>query len=272
MLEPIPSSQNLSSYYSEIDSDEETFTPSSFSTTALATNNHSTSQLPQHSHSSGDSDGELSEEEKNVGMIVEGLRETHVELVKTQSIEALQRFTRSDSTHFSLDSTKTRQNLIDELLKSERAHLQSLDSLVESYIKPIRLESILPAHTDQEIFSNIELIRSWNATFLRSLDVHLSCGDSFADLFVEMSPLLRQLYTQYYENYFHALEAYRKSMLKKNFRTFIERKQKDIAENKTKNLLPLLFLPIQRTTAYRSFFSSILKKTERSPADRTFLQ
>ena len=79
-----------------------------------------------------------------------------------------------------------RLRVIRELLESEKAHVKALDIVVERYIRPLTQNDIAEFSTIRAIFSNLELIRNWNSTFLANLEAHLECGDTFGDLFMEM--------------------------------------------------------------------------------------
>ena len=79
-----------------------------------------------------------------------------------------------------------RLRVIRELLESEKAHVNALGIVVERYLRPLIQTGILEFSTIRAIFSNLELIRNWNQTFLAALEAHLECGDTFGDLFMEM--------------------------------------------------------------------------------------
>ena len=61
---------------------------------------------------------------------------------------------------------------------------------------------------------------------------------------------MRQLYTQYSENYDNAMVTYEKAKKNRAFAQFLEKTQKDT--NEQKDLLTYLFLPVQRMLAYDS--------------------
>jgi hypothetical protein len=79
-----------------------------------------------------------------------------------------------------------RLRVVKELFESEKAHVHALDIVVERYLRPLMMSNLLPPSTVRAIFSNLELIRNWNQTFLAALEAHLECGDTFGDLFMEM--------------------------------------------------------------------------------------
>jgi len=152
-----------------------------------------------------------------------------------------------------------RLRVVRELLESERAHVNSLGIVVERYLRPLIQSDIIEFSTIRAIFSNLELIRNWNQTFLAALEAHLECGDTFGDLFMEMIPFMRQLYTQYNENYDHAMVTYEKAKKNRSFAQFLEKTQKET--NEQKDLLTYLYLPVQRMLAYDSLLKDILQLT-----------
>lgn len=70
---------------------------------------------------------------------------------------------------------------------------------------------------------------------------------------------MRQLYTQYNENYENAMDTYDKAKKIKTFAQFLEKTQKET--NEQKDLLTYLYLPVQRILAYDSLLKDILHLT-----------
>lgn len=70
---------------------------------------------------------------------------------------------------------------------------------------------------------------------------------------------MRQLYTQYNENYDHAMMTYDSTRKNKAVATFLERRQKEMGDSK--DLLTYLYLPVQRMLAYDSLLKDILRLT-----------
>ncbi len=84
-------------------------------------------------------------------------------------------------------STKTKgEQLIRELLLSERVHVQNLNTFLQEYVIPIRDKKILTAEELQSILCNLELIRSWNVQFLSQLEGLLEDETGFGELFLQM--------------------------------------------------------------------------------------
>ena len=65
---------------------------------------------------------------------------------------------------------KTRQEVIFELLKTERDYIKDIDSIIEVFYNPLRENKILPPKDLAVMFSNIEQIVVINQNFLKSLE------------------------------------------------------------------------------------------------------
>lgn len=83
-----------------------------------------------------------------------------------------------------------REKLVEELLTSERAHVQNLNAFVQDYVIPLRDKKILSTDDLQSILCNLELIRSWNVEFLHQLESAIDDERGFGDLFLEMVHLV----------------------------------------------------------------------------------
>jgi len=158
-----------------------------------------------------------------------------------------------------------RMRVVRELLETERTHVSSLDIAINNYFIPLTATSILPQTTIKAIFSNLEVIRNWNQTFLAFLEAEVECGETLGSVFLQMIPFMRQLYTQYNENYENAIDAYDKAKKNKAFAQFLEKTQKET--NEQKDLLTYLYLPVQRILAYDSLLKDILNLTPVFHAD-----
>lgn len=105
-----------------------------------------------------------------------------------------------------------RDKLVQELLDTEKAHVSLLELFVGEYIGPLRTHEppLLSKDDLMLLTSNIELLLAWNTQFYRALRKCLKkdLSKPFAHVFIHMIPMLRQLYTQYCENYDRALGTY----------------------------------------------------------------
>lgn len=166
-----------------------------------------------------------------------------------------------------------REKLVEELLSSERAHVHNLNAFLHDYVIPLRDKKILSTDELQGILCNLELIRRWNVEFLNQLESALEDERGFGELFLEMLPMLRQLYAQYNENYAHAMDHYEKCKKNKEFAAFIESvsvkhvvkplagEEFNVVPSPSKNFLSFLYLPIQRILAYYSLLKDLVCET-----------
>lgn len=155
-----------------------------------------------------------------------------------------------------------REKYIKELLISEQKHVEELKTVVAEYISP--LQKILERPQLKSLFCNWELIMGWNMQFLTQLKPRLEDGDgTFGDILIEMSVILRQLYSQYSENYEIAQATYRECMKIPEFQAFITEQTK----TKKTNLLTSLNLPIHRMIMYDSLLKDIITLTPKDHSD-----
>jgi len=159
--------------------------------------------------------------------------------------------------------------------------VQNLNAFVQDYVIPLRDKKILSTDDLQSILCNLELIRSWNVEFLHQLESAIDDERGFGDLFLEMLPMLRQLYAQYNENYAHAMHLYEKFKKNKDFAAFIESGSKsrqmskseaggeepNVAASPSKTFISFLYLPIQRILAYYSLLKDLVSETPKDHPD-----
>eukprot|EP01087_Luapelamoeba_hula_P014366 TRINITY_DN4197_c0_g1_i1.p1 TRINITY_DN4197_c0_g1~~TRINITY_DN4197_c0_g1_i1.p1 ORF type:complete len:535 (-),score=129.86 TRINITY_DN4197_c0_g1_i1:1-1605(-) len=171
---------------------------------------------------------------------------------------------------------KKRAQLVNELLQSERTHVHYLNTFITQFVIPLRDRKILSPEELHDILSNIELIRNWNVRFLQSLQALLDDDAGFGELFLEMLPLMRQLYAQYNENYTVALESYERAKKTKEFAHFVEKASKEKEEEQpgiaAKSFLSFLYLPIQRMIAYDSLLTNLTNETPEGHPDYIYLK
>lgn len=84
------------------------------------------------------------------------------------------------------EQAEKRLRVVRELLETERAHVSSLGIAISNYYEPLTEISILPKTTIRAIFSNLEVIRNWNQTFLACLEAELECGETLGGVFLQM--------------------------------------------------------------------------------------
>jgi len=154
-----------------------------------------------------------------------------------------------------------RSKFVTELLNSELLHVDSLQTLVVDYVKALKdRQDILSPLNHKLMFGNIEVILGWNMEFYTALKNRIN-GNSkrFGDILIEMFPILKQIYTQYSENYEAAQICFRECFKIKEFEEFVIKRNK--------NLLSMLYIPIQRMVMYYSLLKDIVSLTSKDHID-----
>jgi hypothetical protein len=155
-----------------------------------------------------------------------------------------------------------RDKLVKELLDTEQAHVHLLELFVQEFLTPLRNSSMVEHEDVMLMASNVELLLAWNQQFLRALKKTLKrdLTKNFAQVLLHMVPMLRQLYTQYCENYERALTTYERCKTSKVFMSFLSAGQ----EKCGRDFLSCMYLPIGRMIAYDTLLNSILSHTAKS--------
>jgi len=110
---------------------------------------------------------------------------------------------------------RNRQRVIDEILSSEQSYVNSLTVLCNYFIFPMKKlarepkEAVLTSEEIQTIFSNIELLRSLNQTFMDNIKKEIDKGTEektdIGKTFMEFSQFFK-MYTMYVNNYDKAVQ------------------------------------------------------------------
>eukprot|EP01128_Nolandella_sp_AFSM9_P006069 TRINITY_DN3054_c0_g1_i1.p1 TRINITY_DN3054_c0_g1~~TRINITY_DN3054_c0_g1_i1.p1 ORF type:complete len:673 (-),score=182.73 TRINITY_DN3054_c0_g1_i1:85-1896(-) len=165
-----------------------------------------------------------------------------------------------------------RETLIEEFVRSEGSHVEALKSVLVDYLGPLRERKVLEAQEMKDLFCNIELILSWNMDFLHSLRTRWQEYRSglvptllFGDVFIKASVILRQLFSQYNQNYPLAQVTY--ANLRKTNLVFHQFILKATESGTRSNLLASLYLPIQRIIIIDSLLKDIVLLTPSNHAD-----
>lgn len=83
-----------------------------------------------------------------------------------------------------------REQLVKELLMSERVHVEGLNIFVNEYVIPLRDKKLLTPDELHDLLCNLELIRNWHVQFLQQLESLIEDDCGFGELFLEMVPVL----------------------------------------------------------------------------------
>eukprot|EP00029_Vermamoeba_vermiformis_P010898 TRINITY_DN5853_c0_g1_i1.p1 TRINITY_DN5853_c0_g1~~TRINITY_DN5853_c0_g1_i1.p1 ORF type:complete len:741 (-),score=186.63 TRINITY_DN5853_c0_g1_i1:99-2321(-) len=146
-----------------------------------------------------------------------------------------------------------------EILTTEKSYVNSLNTLISSYLFPLRESRILNEAEIDVIFSHVESIKNFNQEFLEALENRMKNWTSktlLADIFLTYIPFFK-MYTQYCYNYTKAitnLAQYKEKNTK--FRSFLRK-----VEVTTMRLMDLLIMPVQRIPRYVMLLEQLVKYT-----------
>jgi len=68
-----------------------------------------------------------------------------------------------------MENEELRNRVIDEIISTEETYVESIHSLVQNYLKPLKELTILSEKEIHFIFSNIEIINNLNTELLKQL-------------------------------------------------------------------------------------------------------
>jgi len=168
-----------------------------------------------------------------------------------------------------------REELVKEILESERTYVQSLDLLVNMYLKPMyRLpENVVSKRHVRDIFSVVEVIHNYNSIFLSKLEERINTQGlkddiRLGDVFLGLGDFMK-MYTSFVSNYNYAVL------------TIADLKEKSPAFNNFLNetrrrcnlmdLQSLMIQPVQRVPRYELLLMQLIKYTPETHPDSSEL-
>ncbi|KAL6065425.1 Pleckstriny domain-containing family F member 2 [Balamuthia mandrillaris] len=168
-------------------------------------------------------------------------------------------------------TAEQKRNLaVQEILTTERTYVQSLQIIVNSYLKPLQLKNLLPKKQIEFIFSNLEHILIINAELLGSLEERMiptewaAKQQTVGDVMNKLIPWLK-LYRLYCENYHNASQRL-VELMEKNA-TLSEFLTKTVETERVLDLPSLLIMPIQRIPRYKMLLEQTIKYTSETHPD-----
>lgn len=175
---------------------------------------------------------------------------------------------------------RIRDQVVREILSTERSYVESLQSLVALYVRPIRdavktKDRILKDEHIAKLFSNIEMVVNIHVPFLVDLErvvSEWSDESSISPLFTKYAPFFK-VYTVYVNNHENASALLHKLLKEKKYSKFQKFESEATANPLAKglNLNSFLIMPIQRIPRYKLLLSEIIKNTEESHVDHVGL-
>jgi hypothetical protein len=183
------------------------------------------------------------------------------------------------STHATANAERKKRSARDkvaqEIFTSEQTYVQSLEELVDLYVKPLRRavaagSPVLSASAIDTIFSNVEAIVRIGHELLKMLEDRLATWKErqcIADVFICLGPHLGS-YAEYCANYTRALIALNDKSYKATFAAFLK---KTAERGQYPNLPAYLILPVQRIPRYQLLLRELLKNTPETHTDHAYL-
>ncbi|XP_018914389.2 uncharacterized protein [Bemisia tabaci] len=170
----------------------------------------------------------------------------------------------------------TRTHVVEELLETEKSYVDSLQTLINKYLKPLKeAENSVKLDADivDEIFFQVPEILAHHLEFLEALEDRLKnwnmkqkiiIGDILLETFSKQSVI--ESYTAFIKNWKSARETIKSTCQSEPaFARFLETMAR---EHKGKLALDSLFImPVQRIPRYELLIQTLLKHTEESHPD-----
>jgi len=175
-----------------------------------------------------------------------------------------------------LKMQSTRARIVNEMLTTEESYVECLDTIVNVFVKPLREHDpqIISSAQIQMIFSNVEVIRSYNSIMLMDLkaanekfSVHTRVGK----IFLMLCDYLK-VYTDFVSNYPTSLQAMTTFTEEvPEFRRFLRRQFRSL-KRRYSRLDEYLITPVQRIPRYELLLREMLKYTWKSHCDYADLE
>ncbi|KAJ2613424.1 hypothetical protein EV177_002540 [Coemansia sp. RSA 1804] len=161
-----------------------------------------------------------------------------------------------------------RNNVIQELIETERSYVEKLRALIDIYAVPLRSaarsanNALIPAYDAHVIFGNIERVSEVNERFLGDLEawnrgemdpketIGSLCRDHFVDFHV---------YKRYINGYQHALASSRELEAKNPLYAAFLQRAREREECKKLGISDLLIMPVQRIPRYTLLLTDLMK-------------
>eukprot|EP01122_Echinamoeba_exundans_P010270 TRINITY_DN3807_c0_g3_i1.p1 TRINITY_DN3807_c0_g3~~TRINITY_DN3807_c0_g3_i1.p1 ORF type:complete len:1268 (+),score=416.73 TRINITY_DN3807_c0_g3_i1:155-3958(+) len=194
----------------------------------------------------------------------------------TAKIIKLQAVGRGLLARINFKAAKYRKNVATEIFETERAYVSTLESLVRTYVAPLRHmislgEPIISNDDISFVFSNVDLLHAGNKKLLEALDQRLKKWHSeqtLADVFITaMKEDYLKPHVPFIQNFTKSSEA-RARLIQSVplFSTFVKL-CRGMPGVEGKSLDDLLITPVQRLPRYKLLLTDLQKRTPRSHPD-----
>lgn len=170
-----------------------------------------------------------------------------------------------------------RQKILDEIVETERSYLRKL-RLVVSVVKEPLSQQLLKSKSQnppplltqtqlEKLFSNMDEIIATSAAFLEVLERRVQKHHSIGEVFLDLAPSIKSVYTKYTETHWEALSVMDELEKKEAFNTFLLELPLEGL-----HLRAYLIMPCQRVPRYELLLRELIKKTDDKHEDRQNLE
>jgi len=166
---------------------------------------------------------------------------------------------------------KGRQEVIFEILKTEKDYIRDLEIIIDVFLRPLRESAILSPKDITVMFSNVEQLLIINQNFLEQLEKRREKSPvllEIGDLLLVTADVLGK-YTMYCSNHPFAVLLYQ-SIQSKPFKKFVEECSR-LPECSKLDIPGYLIKPVQRICRYPLLIREMLKMTGENHVDRANL-
>ncbi|ORX44374.1 Dbl homology domain-containing protein [Piromyces finnis] len=161
-----------------------------------------------------------------------------------------------------------RQEVIYEMIDTERDYVNDLSIIIELYIKPMRNNNILSKKDLGTLFSNIEQLYGVNQELLSLFEERQKqnkCVEEIGDIWLMMNEYLK-MYMLYCGNYAYAITKLEDLKSSKSISKFLNN-QFHKKESRSLKLESFLIKPVQRICKYPLLLRELIKFTDESCKD-----
>ena len=170
---------------------------------------------------------------------------------------------------------RQRQEVIYELIRTEREYVRDLGIVIDVFLKPIKEKKIL-SPKEMALFSSIDQLKPVNEELLRRLTERFDVNpvvEEVGDVFVTLAEYFK-IYKVYCRNHPHSMLEYQRLKTdgkNKKFKQFEEEALKK-TECRLMDLQSFLLKPVQRICKYPLLIREILKFTDETHKDHEGLE
>jgi len=161
-----------------------------------------------------------------------------------------------------------RQEVIYEMIDTEKDYVNDLSIIIELYIKPLRTNKIIPRTDANILFSNVEQLYGVNQELLSAFEKRQKENpyvEEIGDIWLTMLEYLK-MYMLYCGNYAYAITKLEDLKRSKSFNKFLMT-QFHKKESRSLKLDSFLIKPVQRICKYPLLLRELLKYTDESSKD-----